>query len=384
METIAAYLKAREEQGLLRRLRPFERRDQGRLLHEETRKLDLSSNDYLGLSQHPRLREAARDALDKYGTATAAARLLSGDLALFHELEERTAQLKGKEAALVFNSGYQANVGILSALCTRKDAVFCDRLCHASLLDGATLNGARLYRFRHNDPGHLQNLLKKTEGRFERRLVVTESIFSMDGDLAPLQSIVDIVQGQRVLLLVDEAHATGVTGPDGSGLVSALNLHEQVDLVMGTYSKALGGFGGYVACDGAMKLFLINAARSFIYSTALPPAVIATNLAALDVLRDEPYRRVTLQNQTAWFRTELQQRSLPTCGTTQIVPWIVGEANATQALSDALDDRDYYVRPVRPPTVPPGQSRLRFSLSYAHSRRDLLGLLAAIDEVRDV
>jgi 8-amino-7-oxononanoate synthase len=259
--------------------------------------------------------------------------------------------------------------------------VLCDRLCHASLLDGIALSGARLFRFQHNDPDHLVTLLKKTSDRFRRRLVVTESVFSMDGDLAPLQAIVEATRGHAVTILVDEAHATGLIGPGGSGLVAALGLTDRVDLVMGTYSKALGGFGGYVACSTLLKEYLINMARSFIYSTALPPAVIATNLAALDILEREPYRREDLRKQTAWFRDRMQQRGLPIVGVTQIVPWVVGEAAAALALSTALDRHGYYVLPVRPPTVPAGESRLRFSLSYAHRRADLEGLLAAIDEV---
>jgi len=384
MDSVAVFLREREHQGLMRRLYPITERGAGRMIVQGHTKLDLSSNDYLGLSQHASLRRAATEALARHGTGSAASRLMSGDLALHHQLEERTAALKGKPAALVFNSGYQANVGIISALCSHGDAVICDRLCHASLLDGARLSRARLFRFQHNQLDHLQSLLEKTAQGFQRRLVVSESIFSMDGDLAPLTDIVALTQAHGVRLLVDEAHATGVTGPGGSGLVAALGLSDSVDLIMGTYGKALGGFGAYVACREEMKSYLVNTARSFIYSTALPPAVIATNLAALEVLAEEPHRRVVLQKRSVWFREQLQSRNLPIGGVTQIVPWFTGDVAATLALSRRLDERGFYVLPVRPPTVPTGQARLRFSLSYDHSQEDLAGLLSAIDEVRDV
>jgi 8-amino-7-oxononanoate synthase len=384
MESVAAFLKQREDQGLMRALCPATARGGGRREEKGASQLDLCSNDYLGLSRHPRLCAAAAEALQRYGTGSGASRLMSGDLELHHRLEERTAALKGKPAALVFNSGYQANVGIISALCTREDAILCDRLSHASILDGARLAGAKLLRFKHNDPDHLDTLLTKTAVGFRRRLVISESLFSMDGDLAPLTALAERTRAHGALLMVDEAHATGVTGPNGSGLVAALGLNDQVDLVMGTYSKALGGFGGYLACSAAMKAYLVNTARSFIYSTALPPAVIAANLAALDVLVEEPHRRVVLQKRTAWFREQLQTRGLALCGSTQIVPWLTGDVQTTRDRSRALRKRGFYALAVRPPTVAPGKSRLRFSLCFDHRREDLESLLHAIDEVRHV
>ncbi len=381
MESVAQFLKARADQGLLRSLRPATERNAGRRVVQGESTLDLCSNDYLGLSRHPHLCAAAAEALAQHGTGSAASRLMSGDLELHHRLETRTAELKGKPAALVFNSGYQANVGIISALCSRGDAVICDRLSHASVLDGVHMSGARLFRFQHNDPDHLQTLLEKTASGFQRRLVVSESIFSMDGDLAPLADLAALTQHHGVLLMVDEAHATGITGPGGSGLVAALGLTDTVDLVMGTYSKALGGFGGYVACSAELKTYLINTARSFIYSTALPPSVMATNLAALDVLADEPQRRIVLQKRTAWFRERLQSQGIPLGGSTQIVPWLIGDVATTQARSQHLQERGFHALAVRPPTVLPGQARLRFSLSYDHSQKDLECLLSAIAEV---
>ncbi|MFC1763974.1 8-amino-7-oxononanoate synthase [Planctomycetota bacterium] len=384
METVGTFLSQRRTQGLLRSLHPSTQRCRGRIQYQDRWYLDLSSNDYLGLADDAHLKQASTAAIEQYGTGSGAARLLSGDSALIHELETRTAVLKGKPAALVFNSGYQANVGIISALCARGDAVLCDRLSHASILDGVALSGARLFRFRHNDVEHLESLLVKTAGRFRRRLVVTESLFSMDGDMAPLPALVAATQSHEVMVLVDEAHATGLYGPGGSGLVAEQGVTEQVDLVMGTYSKGLGGFGGYVACAQEMKDYFVNSARSFIYSTALPPGVVAGNLAALDVLAQQPERRMELLIRAAWLREKLTQRGLTTRGNSQIIPWMVGRAALACQRSEQLQSRGFWVLPVRPPTVPAGQARLRLSVTCAHTREDLEGLLAAIDEVRDV
>ncbi|MHB8782241.1 MAG: aminotransferase class I/II-fold pyridoxal phosphate-dependent enzyme, partial [Desulfobacteria bacterium] len=275
------FLDERERRQLLRRLVPSSGRAPALAVRDGREYVDFSSNDYLGLSSHPALVAAAREALDRYGVGSGASRLMSGDLAIHHELEDSVAVFKGSEAALVFNSGYQANTGIIPALFGRRDAVFADQLCHASQLDGALLSRAKLLRFRHNDPEHLDRMLEKHRGAFERALVMTESVFSMDGDLAPLAALLAVCRRRRCLLMVDEAHATGVFGPQGRGCVEAEGLAGQVDLVMGTFSKALGGFGAYLAASRTVIDYLVNTARSFIYSTALPPPVIAADLAAL-------------------------------------------------------------------------------------------------------
>ena len=247
MEDWKQFLEERERRQLLRRLVPSSGRAPALAVRDGREYVDFSSNDYLGLSSHPALIAAAREALDRYGVGSGASRLMSGDLAIHHELEETMAVFKGSEAALVFNSGYQANTGIIPALFGRRDAVFADQLCHASQLDGALLSRAKLLRFRHNDPEHLDRMLAKHRGAFERALVMTESVFSMDGDLAPLAMLLAACRRHRCLLMVDEAHATGVFGPLGRGCVEASDLAGQVDLVMGTFSKALGGFGAYLA-----------------------------------------------------------------------------------------------------------------------------------------
>ena len=298
---------------------------------------------------------------------------MSGDLKIHHELEEKTARFKGKESVLIFNTGYQANVGIISALYRSTDAVFCDRLSHASILDGISLSGARLFRFQHNDINHLESLLKKSAGKFENRLIVTESIFSMDGDKAPLKELVELKEKFGCKIMADEAHATGIFGANGSGLVAEENLTDRVDLIMGTFSKALGSFGAYIACSKKIKDYLINTCRSFIYSTALPPCVIAANIAALEIVAKEPFRRETLLENAAYFRSRLKSK-----GQSQIVPLIVGDAETAVSLSDSLRQKGYYCLAIRPPTVPEGQSRLRFSLTYHHSKEVLDGLCSSL------
>ncbi len=374
-ERFRTFLREREQAGLLRSLPSIEARREGRILHRGQSLLDFSGNDYLGLSHHPLLTEAAQRALEALGTGATASRLLSGDLSLHHELERRTALFKGKPSALIFNSGYQANVGLISCLCRRGDRVLCDRLCHASLLDGARLSGAKLERFRHNDMDHLADLLGKSSGKGQRRLVITESLFSMEGDLAPLHAIVAMKERHEFELFVDEAHATGLFAGSGSGLVAQAGVTDQVDYLMGTFSKALGSFGGYVACSQTAKDYFINVCRSFIYSTALPPAVIAANLAALKLVETEPQRRATLHRRADHFRHALRREGLDVLGASQIVPVVFEDLDHCLSVSQTLRDEGHWVLPIRPPTVPSGTARLRFSLTYWHDQ-DVLDALA--------
>jgi len=384
MDKIEQLLAQRQSKGLLRVLRPADLRKDGKI-HQNGRVLfDFSSNDYLGLAGHCELKKASKKATEKLGTGSGASRLLSGDLKIHHELEERTAQFKGKESALVFNSGYQANVGIISALYKSGDAVFCDKLSHASILDGILLSAARLFRFRHNDISHLESLLKKSEGKFRNRLIVTESVFSMDGDRAPLKEMVGLKEKYGCEIMVDEAHATGIFGKDGSGVVAEECLVERVDLLMGTFSKALGSFGAYIACSKSIKEYLINMCRSFIYSTALPPCVVAANIAALEIVGKESFRREALLANAAYFRSELERKGFEIQSQSQIVPLIVGDAEKATAMSEHLIDKGYLALAIRPPTVPQGGSRLRFSLSWHHNKQVLQDLTNQIGKVDDV
>jgi len=380
-DQIAALLQQRRQAGLYRALRTCDFRGEGRIVRDGAEYLDFCSNDYLALSSHATLKQAAQQATARFGTGASASRLLSGDLSLFHDLETRVASLKGKQAALVYNSGYHANVGIISALCAPADAVFCDRLSHASILDGIRLSGARMFRFRHNDMDHLASLLAEKGARFERTFVVTESVFSMDGDLAPLTEVSALKRQHDFTFIVDEAHATGVFGPQGAGLVNQVGAQDDVDLIVGTFSKALGSFGAYVACSSVLRDFLINSSRSFIYSTALPPAVVAANLAALDVLEREPQRRDTLLSRAEWFRQQLAEISLPTQSQSQIVPVVVGSTEEAVRCSRALAQAEIWALPIRPPTVPEGEARLRFSLTYGHQPADLE---AVVERLRDI
>lgn len=366
MEGIEEFLRKRTNEGLLRVLRPASCRKGGKIYVGDRGYIDFSSNDYLGLSSHPKLIAAAKEALTKYGAGSSASRLLSGDLDIHHELENAVARLKNKESALIFNSGYQANVGIISSFCGTGDAIFCDRLCHASIIDGIFLSGARLFRFRHNDTGHLEDILKKERGGFKNILIVTETIFSMDGDRPDLKALIDIKARYGCNLMVDEAHATGIYGTSGSGVVEEEGFSKEVDYIMGTFGKALGSFGAYLAASKSDIDYLINKCRSFIYSTALPPAIVSANLASIKLLSEEPYRRVKLLESAKFLRGGLKAKGFDVRGNSQIIPLVTGDNERTVAFADFLKEKGYWVMPIRPPTVPEGESRLRFSVVFEH------------------
>ncbi len=382
MDEIRNFLKKRSEEGLLRVLKPITSRSQGQIVTGGRDYTDFSSNDYLGLSGHPKLIEAAKAALDEFGAGSSASRLLSGSFDLHHRLEEKVARFKNKESALVFNSGYQANVGILSSLYGGGDVIFSDKLNHASIIDGMLLSGVKVFRFLHNDPDSLETILKRERHKFNKALIITETIFSMDGDRAPLKSLVGLKEKYDCRMMVDEAHATGIFGPNGSGITEDDALTDRVDLVMGTFSKALGSFGAYVATSKEITDYLINTCRSFIYSTSLPPATIACNLASLELIKQEPERRKTLLGNAKLFRDKLKEMGFETRGSSQIVPLIVGENDRSMKFAKCLQDKGYWVLPIRPPTVPVKEARLRFSLSFNHSEDMLRALLKDIADVR--
>ena len=287
-------LEACRAAGLQRRIRWIEGAQDTWVTVDGRRALLLCSNNYLGLANHPAVREAASKAAVEYGAGAGASRLISGSMRLHRALEEQLAAFKGAEAALLFNSGYHANVGTISALVGNEDAVFSDELNHASIIDGCRLSGARIRIYRHNDVEHLAALLAGTAAR--RRLIVTESVFSMDGDTAPLAAICEVAERYNAMVMVDEAHATGVVGPEGRGVVAAEGLQRRVALQMGTLGKALGTFGAFVAGSRAMIDLLLNTARSFIYTTALPPPVVAAAAAALSIACADAERRQRLHD----------------------------------------------------------------------------------------
>lgn len=382
MEGIEEFLKKKDREGLLRKLKPAALRLGGKIYFGDKEYLDFSSNDYLGLSNHPKLKKAAIDATNKFGVGACASRLLSGDSELFHELEDAIAKFKSKEAALVFNSGYQANLGMISSLFTKNDCIFSDRLNHASIIDGILLSQAKIFRFQHNDCAHLESLLKKERNKFKSSLIITESIFSMDGDEAPLKELVGLKEKYNCQIMVDEAHATGIFGEHGSGLVEERGLSDRIDLIMGTFSKALAGFGSYLAASKSTINYLVNTCRSFIYSTALPPAVIACNLASLKLIKDEPQRRKTLLAMAKILRDELGKKGFCVKGSSQIIPVILGDNLRALEFAKKIQEKGYWVMPVRPPTVPAGQARLRLSLSYYHNQETLNKLIDVISKIR--
>lgn len=373
-------LRALEADGLRRRLRRIESPQGTRVdLAGHTNCLNFSSNDYLGLAGDTELKSAYQSHISRYGVGSGASRLVCGTMDVHLELEEKIAALKSAEAGLSFSSGFAAATGTLPALCGKGDVLILDKLCHASLIDGARLSGATMRVFPHNDLERLERHLQWAAGqvgRDGRIVVVTESVFSMDGDLAPLAEIVALKEKHGALLLVDEAHAFGVLGPQGRGLAAALGVESRVDLQMGTFSKAVGLSGGYLCGSRAMVDLLINRARSFIYSTAPSPALAATVRDALDLVcgpRGETLRAALLENRNTFSPDT----------TSAIVPVIIGENEAALAASAELLERGFLVPAIRYPTVPKGSARLRVTLSAAHRPDDILSLKSALAVRRD-
>ena len=369
------------EAGLYRKLRLVES-DQGPTLRLDGREvINFSSNNYLGLANHPSLCKAAKEAIDRYGCGSGASRLISGNMTLHEELESKIAELKGTEAALVFNSGFQANTGILSTLVGEGDVIFSDALNHASIIDGCRLSRAKSVVYGHCDLDQLEHGLMNAPLN-NRKLIVTESLFSMDGDEAPLTDIVSLAEKHGAMVMVDEAHATGVYEPSGAGLVAKLGLGDRVPIQMGTLGKALGGFGAYVAGSKALRELLINRCRSFIFTTSLPPAVMAMGMAAIDLVMREPERRQALWNNCEGLRAGLKELGYSLGGSqSQILPLMVGDATACMRLSQKLLDGGIFAQGIRPPTVPAGTSRLRITLMATHTREHIDQALKVFKEV---
>ena len=374
MEWMKEQLREIAAAGLLRSRDPVRRDARGFLLSASLpgkELLDFCSNDYLALSSHPTVIAEAQRAMEECGVGSGAARLMSGDLEVHHLLEEEVAVFKDKEAALTFGSGYLANVGIIPALVGRNDVIFSDRLNHASIHDGCRLSGATTVRFRHNDLNHLTELLEKKRG-VNRALLVVESVYSMDGDFAPLRELVELKNRFDCMLLVDEAHATGVFGATCSGRVEEEGVAAGVDVIMGTFGKALGSYGAYAAADHDVVEYLVNRARSFIYSTALPPAVAAASLCAIRLVRRQPELRDDLAARVIFFKDRLAAKGyLQQTGPSQIVPVLIGDSGTALEAAAQLRRQGIYVAAVRPPTVPQGSARLRFSVTRHLSEADL-------------
>lgn len=353
------------------------------VLVEGQRAVNFSSNDYLGLSQNKRLKEAAIEAIERYGTGNASSRLITGTSELASRLEADVAAFKQTEAALVFNSGYQANVTILQAILEPSDWVFCDKLNHASLVDGCLLSGARWTRYRHLDLNHLEDKLHKAPTN-ARKWIVTDSVFSMDGDYPDLVALVALAERYCAHIMVDEAHATGLYGYSrSSGLCEQFELSNRIALQMGTFSKALGGSGAYVAGSRVLINTLINKARGFIYSTAMSPAVMASASRSIAVVQEDSSLKEKLWQNVALFQDALNQAGILSEHPLKspIIPIILGDSTQTIQASQQLLDTGYLVQGIRPPTVPPGTSRLRITLSAAHTKEQLQGLALSISSI---
>lgn len=371
-EIIQKRIDALREQGLFRSIRSVAGTGP-RITLEGRQMLLLCSNNYLGLAEHPDLKRAAAAAAGQEGTSSGASRLVSGSSLLHDRLETAVADWKGTEAALLFNSGYAANTGIIAALAGRGDTVFSDRLNHASIIDGALLSGARLVRYPHNDVEALERLLQRHGGQGVR-LIVTDGVFSMDGDLAPLKNLGELARRYEALLLVDDAHGGAVLGREGRGSCDLLEAGGDVHLLMGTFGKALGSFGAYVATSRLLRDYLVNRARSLVFSTSLPPAVPAASLAALGLVRSDEgaVLRRRLADNTALFRSLLRSEGFAVPDDpTPIVPLLVGDPLTTMTFSARLLERDILVQGIRPPTVPQGTSRLRCTVMATHEPEDL-------------
>jgi glycine C-acetyltransferase/8-amino-7-oxononanoate synthase len=370
MTDVAARLEELRERGLYRRLRLIEGPQGPRVLLSGREVLLLCSNDYLGLAADQRVREAAAEAALRWGAGAGASRLISGNMQPHRELETRLAAFKGYERALLFGSGYLANMGTIAALAGPGEIVFSDELNHASIIDGCRLARAETVVYRHNDTEHLESLLRESAGT--PALIVTDGVFSMDGDVAPLPELLELARRHEARLMVDEAHATGAIGPGGRGAVAAAGLSGEVDVVVGTLGKALGSYGAYVCTSAETVDYLVNRARPFIFSTAPPPPAVGAARAALGVLEAEPERVDRLAANARALREALGAEGLIAgASTTQIVPVMVGEAEPTMDLCERALERGVFAQGIRPPTVPEGSSRLRFTVMASHEPEEL-------------
>jgi 8-amino-7-oxononanoate synthase len=375
-------LSALRRSGLHRRMRVVEQRVGTHVVIDGEPVLLLCSNDYLGLANHPVVMQAATDATARWGAGAGASRLVSGNLALHAALERELASFKGTESAVLFGSGYLANVGVVSTLAQPGGVVLSDRLNHASIVDGCRLARAETIVYEHCD---LDSLAAALDAAGDRpKLIVTESVFSMDGDIAPLAGIVELAERHGARVVVDEAHATGVVGPGGHGLVAMLGLARRVDAVVGTLGKALGSYGAFACCSALTAEYLVNTARTLIFSTGLPPAAVGAALASVRLIRDEPSRVERLRRNGRVLRKELAAAGWDVASDdTPIVPIVVGAPDEALLLAGALLEGGVFAQAIRPPTVPAGTSRLRLTASAAHDEAQLRDAVAVLVAAAD-
>ena len=376
------FLEERKKDSNFRELRPCSHPDARTIIVDGRSYINFSSNDYLGLYHHPAIIEATQKAAEKYGSGSGASRLVTGNLELFDAIENKIAAFKNKEAGLVMVSGFQANASILPALFDKKilgaePLVFSDKLNHASMHLGCAAAGIKQIRYAHNDMVHLESLLQKYADNPAPKFILTESVFSMDGDIAPLEEIATLAQKYDCFTIADEAHAGGVLGESGRGLA------DKADMVIGTFSKAFGSFGAYIACTRTVKDYLVNKCAGLIYATALPPSVLGSINAALDLVPSMNQERARLKDLARKLRGELNAAGYDTgASQTQIVPVIVGASDETIEVSAELKQAGVWATAIRPPTVPDGSARMRFALSAAHTDDDIAALIDAFRKLQ--
>lgn len=370
-----------QQRGLYRTMREMTGPQGAHITISGREVLNFCSNNYLGLASDSRLKEAAKQAIEQEGFGSGASRLVCGNMLAHQKLEEKLAQFKGMESAITFSTGYMVNIGIISSLFGRGDVIFADRLNHASLIDGILLSQVEFKRYPHCDMEGLETMLRNSSG-FKKRAIITDSVFSMDGDLAPLKEIVDLAQKYDCSVMIDEAHALGVFGAKGEGLAHHLGLQDKIDIQMGTLSKAAGSFGAY--CCGSKELisFLINKARSFIYTTALPPSVAAVSMRAIEIIEKEEDLRKTLWGKTEYVKKHLKDLGFNTMNSASpIIPILVKDSIVALEFSQRLLEEGIFISAIRPPTVPVNTARLRLTVMATHSREDLEYLVEKIEKI---
>ena len=369
---ITKKLDAFKEKKLVRHINSFDTTG-GIIFQKNKRVLNFSTNDYLNLSNHPHVKEEAIKATEKYGAGAGSSRLISGTLSIHEKLEAKIAHHKNYPDALVFGSGYMANIGIIPSLANRNDIIISDKLVHSCILDGIKLSGAKHIRFKHNDLISLKARLQEYSDIQNKKIIIIESVYSMDGDLAPLKEIYTLAEEHNALLMVDEAHATGTIGDFGRGLINKLELESKIPFAMGTMSKSIGSYGGFIACSSNFKKLLIQEAASFIYTTALPPSAIGASIAAIEIMEKEPALGIHLQKKSTKFRAIMNESGINTINSeSQIIPIVIGDNQTTLDIARKLSEEGIIVGAIRPPTVPEGSARLRISISLAHTDEDLM------------
>lgn len=360
-----------KQQNLYNTIRTIDSPQGAWLVVDGKRVLNFCSNNYLGLANDARLKHAARGAIEKFGVGPAAVRSIAGTLSLHLELEQRLAKFKGVEATITFQSGFNSNGAVIPALVAKEDVIFSDELNHASIIDGARLSGAKIVRYAHNDAEDLEHRILET-GNYRRALIITDGVFSMDGDIAPLPQIVEVAERHDLMLMVDDAHGEGVLGRGGRGIVDHFGMHGRVDVEVGTLSKAFGVVGGYVAGKKEIVEWLRQRGRPFLFSSAIPAADAAACIAAVDILEESTELVDRLWDNARYFKTEIQRLGFDTgASETPITPVMLGDAQLAQNFSRALFDNAIFAMAIKYPTVPQGKARLRVILSAAHSREDL-------------